>query len=206
MNFVIYVAYYDDPHGYNVAMHSGGVGDGISGLLFYLGLGLFLIRRVVPTMGRSLSELGFLRIGRREWAAIALGVIATLFLTMIFNGLLESSDFADHQQAGFEDLDLRDVFGRALFFLDSVLFGPFAEELLFRVVLLGALAEIMPWSAAAAFSSLVFGAAHGDVVFFPILALSGLVNAIAYKVTGNIFTSVAIHGIGNLLSGLESLP
>jgi membrane protease YdiL (CAAX protease family) len=58
----------------------------------------------------------------------------------------------------------------------------------------------MPWVVAAVVTAVLFGAAHGDIVVFPVLAWMGFVNAVAYGRSGNIVTSMALHGVNNIVA------
>ena len=160
----------------------------------------FLCWRIPVTVGQSLYDLGLRAPRGRDWLVIATCLLALVAAKFVQGAVMLSTGNAHHQQAGFEHVHARDTAAAVGFFIATVFFAPFGEELLFRLMLFRTLAEKMPWGIAAVISALIFGAAHLDAVLFPILACVGFINAIAYRRTGNIVTSMILHGANNAVA------
>jgi len=77
--------------------------------------------------------------------------------------------------------------------------APFAEEMLFRGLIFGGLAQRLPFPVAASASGLLFATAHGLAVVAPIFVL-GVGLAYIYRRTGTLWSSVLAHGLVNAIS------
>jgi membrane protease YdiL (CAAX protease family) len=75
--------------------------------------------------------------------------------------------------------------------------APFFEELMFRGFLLPWLGQRWRWGWALAISSLLFGAIHLQPIGLPTLSLLGFVMGLAMLRTGNLWTSIVVHGLWN---------
>ena len=53
--------------------------------------------------------------------------------------------------------------------------------------------------AGAILTAIIFGLVHGDPVLFPTLAALGLVTALAYAATGNLWVPITLHILNNAL-------
>lgn len=92
-----------------------------------------------------------------------------------------------------------------LVFLTVAVLAPVFEELLFRGFMLPWLGERMErtlgrrlgWTAAVAVSGLTFAAMHLQPMGLPTLGTLGLVLGLAFFRTGNLLTSIVVHGIWN---------
>jgi membrane protease YdiL (CAAX protease family) len=92
--------------------------------------------------------------------------------------------------------------GLEAFVLDVITGGviaPLAEEPLFRGLVLGGLAQRVPFAAAAVVSSLLFALTHGVGVLAPIFAL-GLGLAYLYRRTGTLWAPIVAHALVNTIS------
>jgi len=100
----------------------------------------------------------------------------------------------------------------SLFFLDETraawlsygvvftcLIAPAVEELMFRGIIFPALRARTSFVLAAATSSLLFGALHGNWVSFLPIASLGILLAYLYEITGSLYASILVHGIHNSL-------
>jgi membrane protease YdiL (CAAX protease family) len=150
----------------------------------------------------------FRKLTRRDGRAILIGVGA-LFLVRIATGIvLVLTDQTKHVQAGFEHFDVTSktqavtATGAGLAVLSLVVIAPIVEEIVFRGLLFGALAGRLGILASAVVTALLFGAAHGDLVFFPTLVAMGFVTALAYAGTGNLWVAVTLHALNNALGAI----
>ena len=84
--------------------------------------------------------------------------------------------------------DLDDLVG-------TVLFGPFAEEVLFRGFLFAVLwrRARWPWPVALAVSSVAFGLAHGDGLASAVLMMDGAIFAWIYYRWGSLWPAIGLH-------------
>jgi membrane protease YdiL (CAAX protease family) len=174
-------------------------------LVAYSVMAAFILWRITPATGLSLGELGLRGLRARDWRTIGVGLVAILGANVAYQFMLNATGNAHHQQAGFEHVQVRSAIGGVLFVASTALIAPFTEELIFRMLLFRTLAQKMPWLIAAVVSAAAFGGAHGDIVIFPVLAWMGFVNAVAYRRSGNIVTSMVLHGVNNVLAAAALL-
>jgi uncharacterized protein len=172
--------------------------ESLAELFFYGAAGAFLWFRLRPIRRGLLRKLsgGDLR-------AIAIG-IGVLFLLRIGTAVqLAATHQTKHVQSGFEHFDvvtklpIITTLGIALTVAAMVIAGPVVEEIAFRGLLFGALAQRLGVLAAALVSAVIFGAVHGDLVLFPTLAGLGFVGALAYAATRNLMVPIALHMLNN---------
>ncbi len=148
---------------------------------------------LVPTTLRHLS-----------WAPLAL--IALLPLNLVFSLALEAlTGMEEHPQA-FMLLDQMSPVQLAAVALMTVVTVPFAEELIFRGVLLSFLLERGPadptrrkWTAVIV-SSLIFGVFHMDPQLIPATTALGIAAAWLRLRSGSLWPAVALHQINNALA------
>jgi len=168
----------------------------------YAGAGWFAWWRLRETRGKIV----FRRPGAVDVRAILIGVGVTVLVRVATAFQLTATHQTNHVQSGFEHftvvgkLPTVTIISVALTVLCAVCLAPLVEEMVFRGLLFGALASRIGVLAAALISAVVFGAAHGDLVLFPSLAAVGLISAIAYAATGNLWVSVTIHAVNNAVS------
>lgn len=152
-----------------------------------------LAHRVAPgSHGRSLAwGLGFL----------ALGLASVLAVALLMAPFLKGA-----QPPQKELLDLvgktRGPFSLALLFLTVAVVAPCFEELMFRGFLLPFLSQ--KWKSlrggtlmALLATGLLFGLIHLQPVAIPTLATLGIVLGLAVLRTGNLLTSILVHGLWN---------
>ena len=132
--------------------------------------------------------------------------IVLLVADKIDDAVLAALGQADHVQIGFESFSVRvhtaagTAFAIALTALTGTVLAPLAEELTIRGLLFGGLASRFGVLPAAILSGIVFGALHGDPIFFSILAIEGCFIALAYAATGNLFVPIALHAATNAIN------
>lgn len=92
--------------------------------------------------------------------------------------------------------------------LMAAVVAPLAEEFFFRGYLYGVLRRYGGRWAAIGVTALLFAAIHGSLVGFAPLALLGVTFALAYELTGSVWTSVLMHALfnGTTLAMLAFFP
>ncbi len=159
---------------------------------------------VVATLGRRLLRLRAADLGLRRPAPEALSYGLSfglaLYLVSIAVNVVQSQLVGAHPQ------DLVVAFGAHVgaraYVLDLVNGGvvaPFSEELFFRGLIFGGLAQRMPVPLAAGISALLFALLHGIGVVAPIFVL-GLGLAYVYRRTGSLWASMCTHSLVNVTS------
>ena len=152
--------------------------------------------RLVPEAhGRALAMgLGFFALAFTAVMAIAL--VLSPFLTHAEPPQRELMDLLTH---------LRGPLPLALMFLTVAVLAPAFEELMFRGFMLPWLGQRLAtrlgpragWILAVAVSGLTFGAMHLQPLGLPTLATLGIVLGFAFLRTGNLLTSILVHGLWN---------
>ncbi len=134
-----------------------------------------------------------------ELASVLLTTLAVLGARMAWLAvrLWLDPDWGEGAPDGFQ---LEDPALQALLLIVVVLVGPIAEEILFRGILFRRLLRRWPPLLAALGSSLLFGAAHFDLVGS---TLMGLALVALYVQTRSLWAPVAAHAINNLLAMLS---
>ena len=122
----------------------------------------------------------------------ATNLISQIILLNVTNGSIESIN----QQNAEWVLETHPL----MMSMMSIFLAPMAEELVFRLSIM----KLIPWHLLSIIvSSLCFGLVHvmaGDLIHFPAYAISGLVLAIAYARSNNIWYPIVIHIINNLIA------
>jgi membrane protease YdiL (CAAX protease family) len=165
--------------------------------------GWFAWRRLKTTGLRP-----FRAITRGDVRVIFIG-LAALVLARIGTGIqLVLTHQTKHVQSGLEhfnvvtSIPLMTAIGITVGVLSMVLLAPVVEEITFRGLLFGALAPRLGVLASALITAVMFGAVHGDLVLFPTLAVLGLINALAYAATGNLWVPITLHAFNNSLGAI----
>lgn len=146
---------------------------------------------------RSAAALG-LRSTSWGWVAggLALGLLVFLANRLVVLGFIWLTGDAGNPQADLANAAASGGLGLAAMLLAGAMLVPFAEELLFRGVLYGALRRYGMWIATVA-SALLFGLAHGFSFVLPAAFVLGLVAAVVYERSGSIWPAVAVHAANN---------
>lgn len=143
----------------------------------------------------------------RYWPlSIAIAPVAVFFMWCFmgtlhlsgWNGWLERSLGIESMQEAVKLLqEAKDPLVVALMAVAAVLVAPVAEEVVFRGYLYPAAKRFCGPAGAIIFSSLVFAAAHGNVVaLVPLFALA-VVLCLLYEFTGSIWASISVHFLFN---------
>ena len=175
----------------------------VAELIFYGAGGAFAWWRL-----RAMNVRPFRKLRTSDVRAILTG-IGVLMLVRIGTGLLlVLTDQTKHVQSGFEHFDVKSTVP-AITTLSSVLaistmaiVAPIVEEAVFRGLLFGALASRLGIAASALITALLFGAVHGDPVLFPTIAALGLITALAYAATANLWVPIILHALNNALGAI----
>jgi membrane protease YdiL (CAAX protease family) len=173
-----------------------------AGIVVYAITGWFAWHRL-----RALKPASAFRLpSRRDVMALVIALVAVELLDRGYAIFLDAVGQGDHVQAGFENFSVSmrtqggTVLAIALTWIGSAVAGPFTEELISRGLLFGALASRYGIIAGAALSGIVFGALHGDPIFFLSLAVDGMIFALAYAATGNLVVPIVLHGLSNTIA------
>ena len=168
---------------------------------------LACLLNILIFFGKRYVKLSFGRIERRMvWPVVGM----TLLIAVVFV-LVEHSFYAflDVEHLLPEEVDQSSDFGQRLFaeiagILYGGIFGPIAEEIGFRGVLLDGLLKTRcrPWLAIL-ISALVFGLFHGIGVQFFGAMLFGIMVGWLYWRTGSIIPGIIIHVVNNSLSFID---
>ncbi len=79
-------------------------------------------------------------------------------------------------------------------------FGPFVEEIVFRGVVYGGLADLMPDWLAVLVSAVLFGALHFSLYLFVPAVFVGIALALIYRRSGSLWPAIMLHAAYNLTS------
>jgi membrane protease YdiL (CAAX protease family) len=163
---------------------------------------VILVLGTLPALSHfSLRELGF-RVPRPSTIGFALaGAVAMI---VVANGSAALIDYFSHNPHP-QDIvalfkHLHDPTRIAVFAIFAVIFAPFSEETMFRILFFNLGLRYGGFWGGAILSSLLFGIAHGDLyAVFP-LALGGLVLCGVYYRTRNAYASMITHALFNGVS------
>lgn len=86
--------------------------------------------------------------------------------------------------------------------LSAVVLAPVAEEVFLRGLAYTRLRRAMPPIWAAVLSSLIFGALHGDIIWFMSAFMAGLAMAWIFQRTGSLWAPILVHMTNNALAML----
>ncbi len=167
-----------------------------TGLLAVSGM---LARRRLPWRSAfGLNPATILRDAGRG-VLILLGVMPVLMVAaLLYNLVLQGFGFeATLQDVAFIISDETSPWMRAYFFLLAVGLAPLFEEILFRGILLPALAKRFGATASVVAVSVLFAGIHGHVPsLVPLFVLSAAL-CLAYIRTGSLASSIAMHALFN---------
>lgn len=177
----------------------GDLGANLIEAAFYLGGAAALIPFLERLSHRSLAGLGVRPMHAKDWGFVASALILILTLQVVYQLILGAFHQQNHVQAGFANFRVRSPEGAVMVLLNGAVIAPIVEELFFRGLLFNAFATRMPIVVAAFISGALFGVAHGDPVLFPVLMLFGVMQALFYRLSGNLVVPMLVHGANNAL-------
>jgi membrane protease YdiL (CAAX protease family) len=188
--------------GYAPSLNAGQPFGEIFGIFAYAAMAWYAWRQL-----RKARSSMPLRIPSRTELLIFAGTsIVLLVVNQIDEAILSALGQPDHVQAGFENFSVKmhttagTAFAIVLTALGGIAFAPFAEELALRGLLFGGLTSRFGVLPAAILSGIVFGALHGDPIYFTVLAVEGCIIALAYAATGNLLIPIALHASTNAIT------
>ena len=91
-----------------------------------------------------------------------------------------------------------------LTFLSVALVGPVSEEICFRGLIYTQLKKGMKTWIAAVLSSVLFGLAHGNPVWFLVGFLAGLALSWVYEITGSLYACILVHVTNNAIANITT--
>jgi membrane protease YdiL (CAAX protease family) len=175
------------------------------GLQYGTALGTAAIVAHVKGLGSLRRDFGFVvRLRDWRWVPIGLGLQIGMLVALAPMEILSSK-----RQQIVEDLEKAGGAKLAVITLTALIVAPAVEELLFRGVLLRALARRVPPAAAIAGSGLAFGLVHlvdpNAVAVVPGLVALGMVSSLVALRTGDLSRSVLLHVGFNSLAVVATL-
>lgn len=160
-------------------------------------LALFGLGRAL--LGLRPADVGFRRPPWRT-LAFAAGAALGLWLLSIFVNAVQISLFGPNPQTLIVTIGAhRGLAALVMDLITGAVLAPFAEEVLYRGLIFGGLAQRMPVAAAAVLSALLFAVSHGLGVVAPIFVL-GLGLAWIYARTRTIWAPMVTHAVVNAVS------
>lgn len=159
-----------------------------------------------------LSILGFRSLPGRQWLGVLIAVGAGYaFVSFLLDPLvtepvaralsLEMASWREDSisQGLSQAAEMGWVFGASQILLIGVI-GPIAEEIMFRGLLMGVLAQRVGVAAAIFLSSAVFSLSHVDVAFLAPLFVMGLIMGTLYAVFRNLWVPILFHMVNNTVA------
>jgi uncharacterized protein len=180
-------------------LNPGDVGANIVEAAFYIGGLAVLVPMLERISHRTLSQLGIRPLDKFSWGIVAVSLVALLAMQIIYQAILGAFHQQNHIQAGFEHFRVASPVSAVLVLVTGAIIAPIAEELFFRGLIFNALAARMPMLVAALISGVLFGIGHGDIVLFPALTLFGILQAIFYRISGNLIVPMIVHAANNAI-------
>jgi membrane protease YdiL (CAAX protease family) len=159
----------------------------------YAAMGAILLRRLPALAEAPLRDLGLRRPDAAAVAVACIALAAVVVLRFATFWYLVRLGLASHVQAGIGQFHPTGAAAAALVVLVGAAVAPFCEELLYRATLYRFFAAHLSGGAAILLSALVFAAARLDYVLFPFFAAYGVLLAIAYRRTNNLWVPVLIR-------------
>ncbi|MEX0748450.1 MAG: type II CAAX endopeptidase family protein [Candidatus Saccharimonadales bacterium] len=152
------------------------------------------------------GSLAMLGLRRFEWRkALKLVVLSLLgfaltagLVTVLLQMVAPTVDLTAQQDIGFLKADLG--YELILAFMAVVVLAPFAEELIFRGLLLPALSKTIGLVPAVVIVSLGFGLLHPPLSAMVIIAVFALFLALIYVRTNSLWPAILLHSTKNLIA------
>ena len=179
-----------------------GMGEQMEAWLYGNRMLLTYLARVVSILAGAAILLPLYRKERTQWPTgrkvsfLTLGVLAgtaALGVNILFGLLKITALSAQYTQVQRSQYQIPLLWGLVLYGLIS----PAAEELLFRGLIYNRMKKYFSVLSAAAASSVLFGAYHGNLVQGLYGTLLGLVIVYSYEATGDFKAPVFVHGVAN---------
>ena len=88
----------------------------------------------------------------------------------------------------------------ALFVMLTVFIAPVCEELFYRGIIFRSVKQLVHPFAAALISAIFFAVSHGTVIHLVPTFMLGILSCLVYEYTDDIFCSILLHSLNNLMS------
>jgi membrane protease YdiL (CAAX protease family) len=171
----------------------------------YLPLLAYFAMAVPWASGQSWRQMG-MDPPNQQSLLLALVVAAALVLLEWAVAAIEARTYLGAREAGSFLAFGHGATYVAVYLTATVLLGPIAEEIGFRVLLFGTLRRMMSTTAAAVISSVIFALAHMSVATLLVLTVAGFAFAQVYARSKSLWTAVVAHAafnIGGILFALQ---
>ena len=146
------------------------------------------------------EETRFKKFSVKYLPAMALLTFGFYFLVTAILNLLPDSFMESYSESSSFIIEGSFVFS----IIAQGLVAPLTEELIFRGLMLSRFDRALPKWIGILISSLLFGIAHGDSIWFAYAAVLGCIFCIVAELTGSIFSTYLMHcafnGIGTILA------
>jgi membrane protease YdiL (CAAX protease family) len=141
----------------------------------------------------------------KSWSrALGLVPLALLAIWIASGVYAQFLDAGEEQGLVPEDWDSSRAGAFAAYFVSVAVLAPIVEELMYRGLGFRLLSPYGMWSAILV-TGLLFGAAHGLLVGFPILSLFGILLGWLRSKTGSVYPCIVVHAIFNATALIVSV-
>ena len=169
---------------------------------------LWLTMKYLAARGLSLGAVLGLRpppdsarLSRMTVILVALSILGEFTITLVISIFHLKTDWTDGLLEELLWGSWLVVFGSAV---DSIVWAPLVEEVVFRGILYGTLRTKLGIGPAALLSAGVFGAVHGyGMLGLASVFWSGIIWAVAYERTRSLWPAILAHGMNNLMVTAE---
>lgn len=168
--------------------------------LIYLIILIYIFRKEIFFSFKNLKGnfKKILNIGFKYWS---LGIFIMIVSNLVINLFIFKGSIAENEEMARSIIIASPIYG----FISSVIIAPFLEEIIFRVSLKRVFNNKYIY---AVFSGIIFGLMHAisgsptwlDLVYIIPYGALGFAFGLMYAETDNVFTSVIMHALHNLMS------
>jgi membrane protease YdiL (CAAX protease family) len=139
----------------------------------------------------------------KKYVAVLLSGLAVVTATAVVNSLIFPVSFSSDAQSAVGSFDYSKSYVVFLEFIASAIVPAFAEELLFRGLIVS---NIKPYNktAAVVVSALAFGLMHQNPRQLFFATAAGLILGVVYLATESIWCCIAIHFVNNFISVFQT--
>ncbi|MBQ3142602.1 MAG: CPBP family intramembrane metalloprotease [Bacilli bacterium] len=168
--------------------------------LIYLIILIYIFRKEIFFSFKNIKGnfKKILNIGFKYWS---LGIFIMIVSNLVINLFIFKGSIAENEEMARSIIIASPIYG----FISSVIIAPFLEEIIFRVSLKRVFNNKYIY---AVFSGIIFGLMHAisgsptwlDLVYIIPYGALGFAFGLMYAETDNVFTSVIMHALHNLMS------
>lgn len=162
----------------------------LSGCMTILALWIFfLIRKKKLGKETGIAPVSVKSIPYIVVLGIAVSVAISMGLTLLPESWLEAYASQSNQMIGDS---------MVIMVIANIIIAPITEELIFRGLILSRLRTAMPFAGAAVISSLLFGIAHGQIIWVAYTFVVGMILSVVVLKTESLSASILLHMVFNL--------